>query len=184
MSGPGRCWSSKVGAALGTRAMGARGQQRTQSRGGRRHPILGGKRGAITEPLSPRGQGQRAGSPPLVGVGGVNPNFFNPDRCWGWERPWIARPDGTHIHRLGFWCVCWVLFPRAGPGSWTSCRALEEGSHSGSVGAQPGGRGHQPSSPDLASGIRHGGPRPATWGHLVGTLGKTWLESLVWERIG
>lgn len=77
-----------------------------------------------------------------------------------------------------------VLFPRAGPGSWTSCRALEEGSHSGSVRAQPGGRGHQPSSPDLASGLRHGGPRPATWGRLVGTLGKTWLENLVWERIG
>lgn len=76
-----------------------------------------------------------------------------------------------------------VLFPRAGPGSWTSCRALE-GSHSGSVGAQPGGRGHQPSSPDLASGIRHGGPPLATWGRLVGTLGKTWLENLVWEKIG
>lgn len=45
VSGSGRCWSSKVGAALGTRAMGARGQQRTQSRGGRRHPSLGRKRG-------------------------------------------------------------------------------------------------------------------------------------------
>lgn len=127
VSGPGRCWSSKVGAALGTRAMGARGQQRTQSRGGRRHPILERKGGAITKPLSSRGQGQRTGSLPLVGVGGVNPNFLNPGRCWGWGRPWIARPDGANIHSLGFGCFCWR--PLSKSGSRTSCRALGEGSH-------------------------------------------------------
>lgn len=154
--------------------MGARGQQRTQSRGGRRHPILERKGGAITKLLSPRGQGQRAGSPPLVGVGGVNPNFLNQDRCWDWGAP------GLHLQMVRT-SIDWdsgvfvgVLFPRAGADSWTSCRALGEGSHSGSVGAQPGGRGHQPSSPDLASGMRHGGPRPATWGRLVGALSKTW----------
>lgn len=174
VSGPSRCWSSKVGAALGTRAMGARGQQRTQSRGGRRHPILERKGGAITKPLSPRGQGQRAGSPPLVGVGGMNPNFLNPDRCWGWGRPWIARPDGTHIHRLGFGCVCWRPLSKSGSrkldklqSSWGRLTQALWGH------TQPGGRGHQPSSPDLASGMRHGGPRPATWGRLVGALSQT-----------
>lgn len=94
--------------------MGARGQQRTQSRGGRRHPILERKGGAITKLLSPRGQEQRAGSPPLVGVGGVNPNFLNPDRSWGWGRPWIAPPDGAHIHRLGFGCVFWRPLSKSG----------------------------------------------------------------------
>lgn len=129
VSGPGRCWSSKVGAALGTRTMGARGQQRTQSRGGRRHPILERKGGAITKPLSPRGQGQRTGSLPLVGVGGVNPNFLNPDRCWGWRRPWIAVQMVQTSIDWDSGIFVGVLFPRAGPGSWTSYRALGEGSH-------------------------------------------------------
>jgi hypothetical protein len=63
-----------------------------------------------------------------------------------------------------------VLFPRADPGQ---AAELLGKAHTGSVGAQPGGRGHQLSSSDLASGMRHGGPRPATWGRLVGALSKT-----------
>lgn len=99
--------------------MGARGQQRTQSRGGRRHPTLERKGGAITEALSLRGQGQRPGSLPLVGVGEANPNFLNPkDALLRLGAPldcmsrWYAHPQtGVRV------CLSGVLFPRVDPGS-------------------------------------------------------------------
>lgn len=109
VSGPGRCWSSKVGAALGTRAMGARGQQRTQSRGGRRYPSLGRKggnyhRGIVVAWARTAGRVAAVG-----GRGRYEPQLPQPGgRAAGvGGRPWFALPDDAHIHRLGFGCICW-----------------------------------------------------------------------------
>lgn len=153
--------------------MGARGQQRTQSRGGRRHPSLGRKGGNYHRGIVVAWAGTAGRVAAVGGRGRYEPQLPQPGgRTAGvGGRPWIALPDGAHIHRLGFGCVCW------GPLSKSKFRQLDElqGSWrlSGWRGAQPGGRGHQSSSPDLASGMRHGGPRPTTWGRLIRALSKT-----------
>lgn len=96
-----------------------------------------------------RGQGQRAGSPPLVGVGGMNPNFLN------LEGALLGLGDAPGLHsRMVRTSTDWgsgvfvgVLFPRASSDSWTSCRALG--------GSQAGG-GHSLVGAAIS-------PHPRTW---------------------
>lgn len=111
------CWSSKVGAALGTRARwGRAGNKGRRVAGGGGTLAWEEKGGTITEALSLRGQGQRAGSPPLVGVGGMNPNFLKPEgTLLG-----LGGAPGLHLRMVrtstdwGSGVFVGVLFPRAG----------------------------------------------------------------------
>lgn len=125
--GPGGCWSSKVGAALGTRARwGRAGNKGRRVAGGGGTLAWEEKGGTITEALSLRGQGQRAGSPPLVGVGGMNPNFLKPEgTLLG-----LGGAPGLHLRMVrtstdwGSGVFVGVLFPRAGQTAGRACRAL------------------------------------------------------------